>query len=72
MVDDMIYNNVQQQIRDEYYKTGNVWAECPRGCGKTSLIINVAKSSKKMFDELKKVGFTDEQAIMILCSKSNK
>ena len=37
----MKLNRIQQTIYEEYQKVGRVWADCPRGCGKTTIMIKI-------------------------------
>lgn len=43
----MKLNNIQKKIYEQYKKTGKVWADCPRQCGKTELIVRIVKEETK-------------------------
>ena len=40
-------NKIQKKIYKEYKKTGKVWADCPRSCGKTELIMRIIEEEVK-------------------------
>lgn len=43
----MKLNKIQQRIYNEYKFKGSVWADCPRQCGKTELLLNIAEEEIK-------------------------
>jgi len=68
----MELNKIQKQIYEQYQEKGKVWADCPRQCGKTELIILIAKEEMEKGNKVFIKTVSQKLLVIILEEKLKK